>query len=149
MRKTLYNLGALGRAMSACTRRYLAYISQWPDHTAERHDLRAVTASCRDERARSVRGVNFFREDDLLLLQALQRGEHQINGLRNRQLQEHLPGWNPPKIGRNLRRLRILKILKRVPGTRKYYPTPRGEKVIAVGLQLKERLILPTLTAAA
>ena len=149
MRKTLYNLGALGRAMSACNRRYLAYISQWRDHTEARHDLRAVTASCRDEKARPVRGVNFFREDDLLLLQALQRGEYQIQGLRNRHLQEHLPGWNPSKLGRNLRRLRVLKILKRVPGTRKYYPTPRGEKVIAVGLQLKERLILPTLAAAA
>jgi hypothetical protein len=149
MRKTLYSLGALGRAMSACTRRYLAYISQWRDQTRARHDLRVITLSCRDAKARSVRGVNFFREDDLLLLQALQRGEHQIQGVRNRQLQDHLPGWSPPKIGRNLRRLRVLKILKRVPGTRKYYPTPRGEKVIAAGLQLTERLILPILAAAA
>lgn len=148
MRKTFYNLGALGHAMSACNRRYLAYLSQWRDHTKERQDLRAVTASCRDAQARSVRGVNFFREDDLLLLQAVQRGEHQIRGVRNRDLQAHLPGWKPPKIGRNLRRLRVLKILKRVKGTCKYYPTARGEKVIAAGLQLTQRLILPTLAAA-
>jgi hypothetical protein len=148
MRKTFYNLGALGQAMSACNRRYLAYLSQWRDHTKERQDLRAITASCRDAKARSVRGVNFFREDDLLLLQAVQRGEHQIRGMRNRDLQAHLPGWKPPKIGRNLRRLKVLKILKRVKGTCKYYPTARGEKIIVAGLQLTERLILPTLAAA-
>jgi len=148
MRKTFYNLGALGRALSACNRRYLAYLSQWRDHTCERQELRAITQSCRDEKGRSVRGVNFFREDDLCFLHALQRGEHQIGGLRNRTLQPHLPGWSAPKIGRTLRRFRTLQLLKRVRGTRKYYPTARGENLIIAGLQLKERIILPHLRAA-
>ena len=95
-----------------------------------------------------MRGVNFFRDDDLLFLHALQRGEHQIGGLRNRTLQPHLPGWSAPKIGRTLRRFRTLKLLKRVRGTRKYYPTARGENLIIAGLQLKERIILPVLRTA-
>lgn len=147
MRKTFYNLIALGRAMSACNRRYLAYLSQWRDHTQERHALRTVTASHRDPKERSVRGINFFREDDLLFLQALQRGEHQIGGVTNRILQSHLPDWGAPKIGRTLRRFRVLKVLKAVAGKRKYYPTPRGETLIIAGLQLTERIILPALAA--
>jgi hypothetical protein len=148
MRKTIYNLGVLAVALSRCTRRYLACLSQWRDQTQERQELRALTASRRDERQRSVRGVNFFRDDDLLFLRALERGEHHIHGLRNRTLQPHLPGWSPAKIGRTLRRLRVLKVLKRVHGTRKYYPTARGQRLIAAGLQLTHRIILPHLRAA-
>jgi hypothetical protein len=143
MRKTFYSLGAVAEAMSACNRRYLAYISQWPDRTRERHALGEVTTSGRDDKDRSVRGVNFFRPDDLQFLQALQRGEHQIQGVRNRTLQPHLPGWKPSRIGRTLRRFRVLKLIKPVAGTRKYYPTARGESVIIAGLQVTERIILP------
>ena len=147
LRKTFYSLGAVAEAMSACNRRYLACISQWPDRTRERHALREITASRRDEKERSVRGVNFFRDDDLLFLRALQRGEHHIAGLRNRTLQPHLSGWKPTKIGRTLRRFRVLRLIKRVRGTRKYYPTLRGQSLIVAALQLKQRIILPALTA--
>ncbi len=143
MRKTCYSLGAVAGAMSACNRRYLAYISQWPDRTRERHALGEITASRRDEKDRSVRGVNFFRADDLQFLRALQRGEHQIQGVRNRTLQPHLPGWKPARIGRTLRRFRVLKLIKPVAGTRKYYPTARGESLVIAGLQVAERIILP------
>ncbi len=147
MRKTCYSLGAVAEAMSACNRRYLAYISQWRDRTQERHALVEVTASRRDEKDRSVRGVNFFRADDLQFLRALQRGEHQIQGVRNRTLQPHLPGWKPSRIGRTLRRFRVLKLIKPVAGTRKYYPTARGESLVIAGLQLTERIILPAFAA--
>ena len=143
MRKTCYSLGAVAGAMSACNRRYLAYISQWPDRTRERHALGEITASRRDEKDRSVLGVNCFRTDDLQFLRALQRGEHQIQGVRNRTLQPHLPDWKPSRIGRTLRRFRVLKLIKPVAGTRKYYPTARGESLIIAGLQVAERIILP------
>jgi hypothetical protein len=147
MRKTFYSLGAVAEAMSACNRRYLAYISQWRDRTLERHALGEVTASRRDEKDRSVRGVNFFRADDLQFLRALQRGEHQIQGVRNRTLQPHLADWKPARIGRTLRRFRVLQLIKPVAGTRKYYPTARGESLIVAGLQLTERIILPAFAA--
>jgi hypothetical protein len=147
MRKTFYNLGPLGEAMGACNRRYLGYLSQWQDQTKARHALSRITTSQRDEKDRSVRGINFFREDDLLFLQALQRGEHQIRGVTNRLLQAQLPGWNAAKIGRNLRRFRTLKLLKPVRGKRHYYPTARGETLIVAGRQITERIILPALAA--
>ena len=147
MRKTLYSLPALAEAMQACNDRYLACISQWPDRTAQRHELRSVTTSVRDDKQRSHRGVNFFQDDDLCFLQALLRGEHQIGGLRSRALQPHLAGWKPEKIGRNLRRFRALKLLKRVAGTRKYYLTKRCIVILVAGRQLTERVIVPALAA--
>ena len=98
--------------MQACNQRYLGCIRQWPDRTAERHELRTVTAAVCDEKDRSRRGVNFFHDDDLRFLQALLRGEHQISGRRNRTLQPLLPGWKPAKVGRTLRRFRALGLLK-------------------------------------
>jgi hypothetical protein len=147
MRKTLHSLPALAEAMQACNRRYLGFISQWPDRTAERHELRVVTASVRDEKDRSHRGVNFFHEDALCFLRALLRGEHHIGGLRNRTLRSHLPDWTPAKVGRTLRRFRALGLLKTVAGTRKYYLTKRASNLLVVGRQLTERIILPALAA--
>lgn len=94
-----------------------------------------------------MRGVNFFRADDLQFLRALQRGEHQIQGARNCTLQPHLPGWKPSRIGRTLRRFRVLNLIKPVTGTRKCYPTACGESLIIAGLQLTERIILPAFAA--
>jgi hypothetical protein len=143
VRKTIYSLGAVAEAMDACNRRYLEFISQWPDRTAERHALNEITESKRDEKQRSYRGVNFFRQEDLLFINAILRGEHQINGLRNRSLQRHLPRWSAQKIGRTLRRFKQLGLLKRVAGTIKYYLTKLGKDVLVAGLQLRDRIVLP------
>ena len=120
---------------------------KWTPMRKTFYSLGAVTASRRDEKDRSVRGVNFFRADDLQFLRALQRGEHQIQGVRNRTLQPHLPGWKPSRIGHTLRRFRVLKLIKPVAGTRKYYPTAHGESLVIAGLQLTERIILPAFAA--
>ena len=147
MRKTLYSLPALREKMSAVNKRYLAHISQWQDRTQERHDLRRITHSVRDDKERSHRGINFFKEEDLQFISALQRGENHIQGLRNRSLQAHLPGWNAAKIGRHLRRSRVHGLIKPVRGTHKYDLTKPGSATLIAARQLTERLVLPALTA--
>jgi len=148
VRKTLYSLNRLPEILGACNRRYLHSISAMVERSTERHRLEQIVESRRDEKDRSWRGVNFFRKDDLLFLNAILRGEHQIAGLRNRSLQPHLPGWSAQKIGRNLRRFRILGLLKKVRGTVKYYLTSLAKDVLVAALQLRERIIIPALSAA-
>lgn len=148
MRKTLMSLGALREAMGAVNRRYLGFISQWPDRTRERHDLRAITNRVRDAKGRSHRGVDFFREEDLLLMAAILRGENQIRGLTTRGIGRHLPGWKPAKISRALRRLREHGLLKKIAGTHRYYPTKLGASALIAARQLTERVIIPSLAAA-
>lgn len=148
MRKTIYSLGALGEQMQACSRRYLSFISQWRDHSRERADLRKVTRSVKDNKQRSYRGLNFFRQDDLQFMLAIIRGEHLINGFTNRALQALLPGWSPQKIGRMLTRFRVLRLIKRIGKTYKYYLAQLGKRTLVAALQLKERVILPAMAAA-
>jgi len=114
VKKTIYSMGALAEKMQACNRRYLSFISQWRDHTGERTDLRKITVSVKDDKQRSYRGINFFQHDDLCFMLAILRGEYQIAGFSNRSLQPHLSGWNPQKIGRVLKRFRVLRLIKRV-----------------------------------
>jgi len=144
-RKTIYSLGAVAEQMQACNKRYLSFISQWRDHSRERTDLRKVTSSVKDDKQRSYRGVNFFLHDDLSFMLAILRGEYQIAGFSNRALQYHLTGWPPQKIGRILKRFRVLRLIKRVGRTYKYYLSSLGKKVMVAALQLKERVILPTM----
>ncbi len=146
VRKSLYSLGVVREILGACNRRYLENISGMVDRTEERHDLRKVVESQRDEKDRSWRGVNFFREEDLVFLAAVMRGEHCIHGLRNRSLQPYLPEWSPTKIGRTLRRFRVLGLLKKVLHTTKYYLTRKGKAILTAGLQLKERIVIPALS---
>lgn len=148
LRKTLMSLGALREAMGAVNRRYLCFISQWPDRTRERHDLRAITSRTYDEKGKSHRGVNFFLEEDLQLMSALLRGEHQIRGLTTRGLGKHLPGWKPNKISRGLRRMRQHALLKKVAGTHRYYLTKLGASSLIAARQLTERVVIPSLAAA-
>ena len=148
MRKTLMSLGALREAMGAVNRRYLAFISQWPDRTRERHDLRAITSPVRDDKGRSHRGIDFFREQDLQLMTALMRGENQIRGLTTRGIGKHLHGWKPHKIGRALRRMREHGVLKKIARTHRYYLTKLGASILIAARQLIERVIIPSLAAA-
>jgi hypothetical protein len=79
---------------------------------------------------------------------AILRGEYQIAGFTNRALRPHLAGWNSQKIGRVLKRFRVLRLIKRVGRTYKYYLSSLGKKVLVAALQLKERVILPTMAIA-
>ncbi len=148
VKKTIYSLGAVAELMQACNKRYLSFISQWRDHSRERTDLRKITDSVKDDKDRSYRGVNFFQSNDLSFLLAIMRGEYQISGFTNRSLQTHLIGWNSQKIGRVLKRFRVLRLIKRVGRTYKYYLSSLGKKVLVAALQLKERVILPTMAIA-
>ena len=148
MRKTIYSLGALAEQMQACNQRYLSFISQWRDHSKERTDLRKVTRSVKDDKQRSYRGVNFFHEDDLLFMLAIARAEGCVSGFSNRMLRENLPGWSSQKIGRMLRRFKVLKLIKRAGNSYKYYLAKLGERVIAPTLQIKERILLPAMATA-
>ncbi len=131
--------------MQVCNKRCLLLISQWRDHSRERTELQKVTSSVKDDKQRSYREVTFFLHDDLSFMLAILHGEHQVAGFSNRALQSHLTGWPPPKIGRVLRRFRVLRLIKRVGRSYKYYLSSLGKKVILTALQLKERIILPTM----
>ena len=87
-----------------------------------------------------VRALHPFEAGDLALLEAVNRGEFTINGLRNRDLQATLfPAPLPTKdearrrsaaVSRKLRLLRAHGILRKVAHTHRYQVTENGRLLI-------------------
>ncbi len=100
------------------------------------------------EEARSYRGFNFFDQDDEALFVALARGEFTISGMQNKALRARFPPYNSGQMSRILRRLRTHGLIKKASHCYKYYLTALGKQVVALGLKLKELVIIPELSAA-
>lgn len=91
-------------------------------------------------KGRAVRGLRVFGEDNRLLL-AVSRGEFNLNGFRNRDLQRLLYRGKAAdaaeskrrcgSISRNLRMLRAHGLIKKVPNTHRYLLTDDGRVAIA------------------
>lgn len=107
---------------------------------------------------RRVRGLRLFNPDDRKLLQAVNRGEFTINGLRNRDLQRLFypqPSTSPQEarrrcawVSRRLRLLRAHGLLKKVQHTHRYDVTKAGRLIITAILTTC-RATLAQLTALA
>lgn len=144
VKKTIYSLGDLRDLLAAANRRYLEFISALEDPSSGSKALQKITNPVA-VKGRTYRGINFFSKDDRTLLQAVARGEFTITGLRNKDLQRHLPGRNPAWISRSLKRLRVHGLIKRVGRTYKHYLTDLGRRAILGGLRLIEMTLVPAL----
>lgn len=144
VKKTVYSLSALTGIMYACNRRYLEFLSSLDDDTAGRRHLETLSRPVRDER-RSYRGLNFFDPDDRALLLALVRGEFNLRGFQVRDVRRILSHLNGAQLSRQVKRLRMHGLVKRVRGTYKYYLTRLGRRVVAAAFRLREESIIPAL----
>lgn len=146
MKKTIYSLGALRELLHAANRRYLEFLSAIDDPGNGIDKLNKITRTVYQE-ARSYRGFNFFDSDDEALFLALARGEFTISGVQNKALRARLPQCSSGQMSRILRRLRTHGLIKKASRCYKYYLTALGKQVVALGLKLKELLIIPELAA--
>jgi len=152
LKKSIYSLSDLRDLTAAANRRYLEFISAMDDPTVGTKNLDKVSQP-RSDAGRNYRGFNFFNTEDRSLLLALTRGEHTITGLRHADLQRQLPYLSSGRISRNLKRLRVHGLIKRVGRRYKYYVTQLGQCAILAGLKLRELLVpqfaSPTTAASA
>jgi len=105
-----------------------------------------------------VRALHPFDPDDYALLEAINRGEFALHGLRNRDLQLLLypkPPANAAEkrrrsaaVSRKLRLLRAHGLLHKLPHTHRYRVSPRGRLTLNVILSA-QRMTAQQLTAAA
>jgi hypothetical protein len=147
MKKTIYSLGALREALGAANRRYLEFLSAIDDPSNGIDKLHKITRTVHEE-ARSYRGFNFFDQDDEALFLALARGEFTVSGVQNKALRARFPRYNSGQMSRILRRLRTHRLIKKASHCYKYYLTVLGKQVVALGLKLKELVIIPELATA-
>jgi len=144
MKKTIYSLSPLRELMAAANRRYLEFLSAIDDPTNGIDKLHKITRTVHQD-TRSYRGFNFFDQDDEALFVALARGESAISGVQNKSLRARFSQYNSAQMSRILRRLRTHGLIKKAAHCYKYYLTALGKQVVALGLKLKELVIIPEL----
>lgn len=147
LKKSIYSLIDLREILLGCNRRYLEFLSALDDHSCGIRALDRLTENRRDEN-RPIKGLNFFQRAEQSLLRALQRPEFNIHGLRRADLTHYVPALNPAALSRQLKRLRLLGLIKRVTGTYRYYLTRLGRAAIAAACSITELRIVPALAAA-
>lgn len=147
LRKTIYSLFDLAQILFACNRRYLEYLSALDDHSKGARALERL-AEDRHHGDRPIKGLNFFARTEQALLRALQRPQFNIRGMRRQDLRAFVPDLSPSALSRQLKRLRLLGLIKRVAGTYHYYLTRLGRAAIAAACSITEFTIIPTLARA-
>ena len=123
-------------------RRYLDFVSSMDDPSIPTKRLEKVTKRVRVN-GRSDSGFNFFDAADRRLFEVILRGQHNISGMRNRDIRRHFPQLSPGQVSRRLKRLRTHGLIKRIGHTYKYYLTELGRTVAASGLKIRALTLLP------
>ena len=146
-KNSIYSLAPLRELLLAANRRYLEFISALDDPVDGMRQLRKLSRTVH-EHARSYRGFNLFEESDEMLLEAIAPGEFNISGFQNKRLRQCLPQFNSAQISRLLKRLRTHGLIKKAGRCYKYYLTQLGRKAIALGLTVKNLILIPQLAAS-
>ena len=144
LKKSIYSLYQLFTIMKAANYRYLEFISSFDDHSKGNGNLTKVTSPIM-ENERSYRGLNFFAERDLRVLEAISRGEYMTFGMQGKDIRQYLGDISSSAMSRIFKRLRLHGLIERVQGTYKYFPTAYGKEVIAAGLAIRNLVLIPAL----
>lgn len=143
IKKSIYSLIDLREVLLGCNLRYLEFLSSLDDPSAGQRHLQRLSQP-RVGTAPSVKGVNFFNATDQALLKALQHGQYNIHGWRRAHLLAQL-NMTPSAMSRQLARLRLLGLIKKVAHTYRYYLTRLGRAVIAAANSLTRFSIVPAM----
>jgi predicted transcriptional regulator len=141
LKKNIFSLSDLAQILKAANKRYIDFISAFDNKNVGRKRLERVTES-KTENNRNYKGFNFFNKEDLTLLLAIQRGEFNINGFRNKHIKKLL-NCNSSKISRLIKRLWVHGLVKKVADSYKYYLTKPGKETIIMSQKIKEMVIVP------
>lgn len=145
MRKGVADLHRRGQVSQACNNRYLDALTGAPSgHTVQE----TVMAICSRKRWKKhpIRALNLGTSYDMNILQFIARGEHALNGFRNRDLRHvlfpELKATDTKSLRRasaaTSRRLRLLRahgLIHKISGTHRYRPTSMGLQISAVAIQ--------------
>ncbi len=145
LKKSIYSLIDLREILLGCNQRHLAFLSSPDDPSAGERDLQRLSQP-RVGAHPSVKAVNFFNAADQQLLRTLQLGEFNIHGWRRADLVARL-GMAPSAMARQLRRPRLLGLIKKVTHTYRYYLTRMGRAAIAAACSLTRFNVVAAMAA--
>jgi hypothetical protein len=150
---SLYRYAEVGRSANA---RYLEALSVVDDLGVGQRELdqRCAPVSYQGRKRRALQPLS---RDDQALFQATLRGEHAVRGFRNGELRDQLFGPKPDDLverrkqcGRVSRRISLLRahgLVCKVPRSRRYHVTVRGQRFMSTAIHLRAKLFPRALTA--
>ena len=145
LKKSIYSLIDLREILLGCNQRYLAFLDSLDDTSAGERDLQRLSQpKVTVDGEHSVKGLNFFDQSEQTLLKALQHGEFNIHGCRRADLARHVL-ITPSALSRQLTRLRVLGLIKKVAHTYRYYLTRLGRSAIAAACSITRFNIVPAM----
>ena len=147
MRKGLADIARRVEISRAANQRYLEALSVVDEPSPTKVVLDPLSRRVRKE-GRSYRPLRPITPEDAQLFEAVLRGEHLLDGVRNRDLREAMaPGTKPRsargraltgRITRWLGLLRAHGLIRKVPKTHRYRITSKGHHAMTTALRLRE-----------
>ncbi len=147
LRRGLADLPRRAEISKAANQRYLLALAA-VDEKEPLHKFAGKICSARRRHGTRYRALNPWSPQDAALLQAINRGEFALHGLRNRALQPLLfaaPARSlqerrrrTARVSRYLRLLRAHGILRKIPHSHRYQLTPKGRTIVTALLTARQ-----------
>ena len=143
LRKGVANLFRYAEICRGANRRYLDALAAVEPPVEAMRELRHLARSKR-RNGRPHRGFNPLAEEDLRLFTAIFRGEHTLHGMRNQDIRRQLFGETRDaqlrrrqanRVSRTFRRLHVHGLLAKIPRSRRWRLTERGNLLITMFLK--------------
>jgi hypothetical protein len=155
MAKGVANLYRYAQVSQQASARYLEALAVVDDLGAGQRELDQRCAPVLYQ-GRKRRALQPLGRDDQALFQATLRGEHALRGFRNGELREHLLGPRPQdpaerrrqcaRISRRISLLRAHGLVAKVPRSRRYRVTSRGQRFMSTAIHLRQQFFPSALT---
>lgn len=148
MGKSISNLYRYIEISKSITKRYIDALPEIDIDAVPLKEIEKISES-KIVNERRYAGFNILSKDTLILFQIISKGEFLLSGFSNKNIREKLfkESENPKNINRTTRllaKLKIHKIIKKVPHKNKYYLTNNGRKIISSILIYTRKELLNT-----
>jgi hypothetical protein len=158
MAKGVANLYRYAQVSQQANARYLEALAVVDDLGVGQRELDRCCAPVAWQ-GRNCRALQPLSRDDQALFQATLKGEYVLRGFRNGELAEPLFGPKPQdlverrrrcgRVGRRIRLLRAHGLVCKVPRSRRYRVTARGQRFMSTAIHLRSKFFPTELTATA
>ena len=144
MNKGVINLPSYQRVSRAANERYLNALSTVADPTASYQAVSSLAES-KTVAGRSYAGFNPASHQDVAFFKAVLSGDHLLRGFYNADLRDSLWGrcWDKDErrkkanaLTRKLKRLHVRGLIAKIPRTRRWRPTAKGQRLLGAIIQL-------------
>jgi hypothetical protein len=155
--KGIAHLFRFAEVSLSANRRYLEALATVRDPSPAFLELDRLAKPVR-VRGRALRGFNPIDLEDLNVFRAVLRGEHAIQGFKNRDIRQQLYPTRQPaesertlgaRVSRILKRLHVRELIAKIPRSHRWRVTRLGNDLMAAAMQIRDAHFFQALTPPA